>query len=65
VHLDRIVISRAETAPPKNEPKQPGPNLWLVIATVAGCALLLTILFGGHGLIRWLQNDQYKKALSA
>ncbi|MBE0502792.1 MAG: septum formation initiator family protein [Desulfuromonadales bacterium] len=58
-------MSRAEPTPPKNEPKQPGPNLWLVIATVAGCALLLTILFGGHGLMRWLQYDQDKKALRA
>ena len=58
-------MSRAETAAPKYEPKQPGSNLWLVIAAMAGCALLLTILFGGHGLMRWLQYDQDKKALNA
>ena len=58
-------MSRAETAPPKHGLKQPGSNLWMVIAAMAGCALLLTILFGGHGLMRWLQYDQDKKALSA
>ena len=58
-------MSRAEVASQKNEPKQPGANLWMVMAAMAGCALLLTILFGGHGLMRWLQYDQDKKALSA
>ena len=59
-------MARAETALQKNEQKkQPGPNIWFVIASVAGCGLLLTALFGGHGLMRWLQSDQDKKALTA
>lgn len=45
--------------------KQPGPNIWFVIASLAGCGLLLTAIFGGHGLMRWLQSDQEKKMLSA
>lgn len=56
---------RAETALQKNGQKpQPGPNIWFVIATVAGCGLLLTAIFGGHGLMRWLQYDQDKKTLT-
>ncbi len=45
--------------------KQPGPNIWFVIAALAGCGLLLTAIFGGHGLMRWLQSDQNKKTLTA
>lgn len=53
-------------SPRKNEPKrQPDNNLWLMIATIAGCGLLLTAIFGGHGLMRWLQSDREKKALTA
>jgi cell division protein FtsB len=63
--LDRITMAR-ETTPQKNEQKkQPGPNIWFVIASVAGCGLLLMAIFGGHGLMRWLQSDQDKKALTA
>lgn len=36
-----------------------------MIATIAGCGLLLTAIFGGHGLMRWLQSDKEKKALTA
>lgn len=58
-------MARTETALPKNEQKkQPAPNIWLVIAMVAGCGVLLTAIFGGHGLMRWLQSDQEKKALT-
>ena len=58
-------MARAETAHQKNEQKQPGPNIWFVIATIAGCGVLLTAIFGGHGLMRWLQSDQEKKTLTA
>lgn len=57
---------REEATPQKNEKKQlPGRNLWFVIASLAGCGLLLTIIFGGQGLMRWLQSDQSKKTLTA
>lgn len=59
-------MAREETALQKNEQKQqPGSNIWFGIATLAGCGLLLTAIFGGHGLMRWLQSDQDKKTLSA
>jgi cell division protein FtsB len=60
-------MGRAEkTAAQKNEKKQQaGPNLWFVIAALAGCGLLLTAIFDGHGLMRWLQSDQDKKTLIA
>ena len=60
-------MAREETTPlQKNAQKQqPGPNIWFVIASLAGCGLLLTAIFGGHGLMRWLQFDQDKKTLSA
>ena len=58
-------MARTETALQKNEQKQqPGPNIWFVIAVIAGCGLLLTAIFGGHGLMRWLQYDQDKKTLT-
>ena len=58
-------MARAETTLQKNEPsKQPAPNIWFVIATLAGCGLLLTAIFGGHGLMRWLQYDQDKRTLT-
>ena len=58
-------MARTETALPKNElKKQPGPNIWFAIATIAGCGVLLTAIFGGHGLMRWLQSDQEKKTLT-
>lgn len=58
-------MARPETAPQKREQQQPGPNVWLIIASIAGCGLLLTAIFGGHGLMRWLQSDQDKKTLTA
>jgi len=58
-------MARTETALQKNDQKQqPAPNVWFVIAAIAGCGLLLTAIFGGHGLMRWLQSDQDKKALT-
>lgn len=45
--------------------KKPASNIWFVIASIAGCGLLLTAIFGGHGLMRWLQADQDKKTLTA
>ena len=58
-------MARTETSLPKNkQKKQPAPNIWVVIATVAGCGVLLTAIFGGHGLMRWLQSDQEKKTLT-
>lgn len=58
-------MARAETALQKNDQKQqPATNIWFVIAAIAGCGLLLTAIFGGHGLMRWLQSDQDKKALT-
>jgi cell division protein FtsB len=59
-------MARKEIALQQNELKQqPGPNIWFVIAALAGCGLLLTVIFGGHGLMRWLQSDQDKKTLTA
>lgn len=55
-------IERETIPQPK---KQPGSNIWFVIATLAGCGLFLTGIFGGHGLMRWLQFDQDKKTLTA
>lgn len=56
---------RTETALPKSEQKkQPVPNIWFTIAAIAGCGVLLTAIFGGHGLMRWLQSDQEKKTLT-
>jgi cell division protein FtsB len=58
-------MARTETALPKNEQKQqPETNIWFMIAALAGCGLLLTAIFGGHGLMRWLQYDQDKKTLT-
>ena len=55
-----------ETSPQKKEQKeQADRNIWFVIAALAGGGLLLTAIFGGHGLMRWLQSDQDKKALTA
>lgn len=48
----------------KNLQKKPVPNIWFIIASIAGCGLLLTAIFGGHGLMRWLQSDQEKKTLT-
>ena len=45
--------------------KSERPNIWLVIALIAGSGLLLTAIFGGHGVMRWLQSDQEKKTLIA
>lgn len=58
--------AEAETTPPKIDSQEPErPNIWLVIALIAGSALLLIAIFGGHGLMRWLQSDQEKKALTS
>ena len=59
-------MARQERSLQKNEPKQqPARNVWFVIASLAGCGLLLTAIFGGHGLMRWLQSDQEKKSITA
>ena len=48
----------------KSDPKKSErPNIWFVIALIAGSALFLTAIFGSHGLMRWLQSDQEKKTL--
>lgn len=56
---------RNESSSIKGEQKNPGTNIWFAIAAFAGCGLLLTAIFGGHGLMRWLQSDREKKALTA
>jgi cell division protein FtsB len=59
-------MAREVVTPQKDEKKQqPGRNIWFVIASVAGCGLLLIVIFGGQGLMRWLQSDQNKKTLTA
>lgn len=61
-------MGRAEKAhsAAKIDQKQPARlNFWIAITVVAGSALLLTAVFGGHGLMRWLQSVQEKKTLSA
>ena len=45
--------------------KRVRPNLWLVIALLAGSCLFLIAIFGSNGLMRWLQSDQEKKSLTA
>lgn len=58
--------SEKTLSPQKIDQKQSGPpNIWFIVALIAGSGLLLTALFGGHGLMRWLQSDQEKKTLSA
>ena len=57
-------MAREARETPK-QTNQPGSNIWFVIAALAGCGLLLTAIFGGHGLMRWLQFDQDKKTLTA
>lgn len=58
--------AEAETKKKKGEQKESDrPNLWVVTTVIAGCGLLLIAIFGGHGLMRWLQSDQEKKTLTA
>lgn len=60
------MAQKEETNQKKIAPQQSDrPNLWIVIALVAGSGLILTALFGNHGLMRWLHSDQEKKTLTA
>lgn len=56
---------RADRGTPDHKPKSERRSNWLIVATIAGCALILTAIFGGHGLVRWLQCDQEKRDLTA
>ncbi len=58
-------MARGERETTSDQKKQPGSDIWFIIASLAGCGLLLTAIFGGHGLMRWLQSDQDKKTLTA